>query len=323
MPERDKKRARICNWFCMLDCLWMYQVWLEEVQEIHTQDTTVCTVLSPPIHLILVLEHLKHGELQSYLRQRAPTVTYIIQETPKTLVEKQHKVSLASCNGRPVLMKRTLYNKPEDLTYIYKCQHPYINTLLDVWYKSEKSFWLVLEYHELGNLEQYLRKQKKQSSVIPAEIMSQWMRQLLEAVAHMHELNVMHCDIKLPNILVVNPSRLCIGDLGLAQHANADGVCEYLTGTPAYDAPELDYSNNSRESDMWCLGCVFLEAMTLVVATDVGCTAVRWVQNNVHVDNLDKVSHVYPAILRGMVCKCMQLAPQMRPSAKDLLLTLA
>ena len=126
----------------MRDCLSMYQIWLEEVQEIHTQDTTVCTVLSPPIHLILVLEHLKHGELQSYLRQRAPTVTYITQETPKTLVEKRHKVSLASCNGRPVLMKRTLYKQPQDLTYIYKCQHPYINTLLDVVIKSEKSFSL-------------------------------------------------------------------------------------------------------------------------------------------------------------------------------------
>jgi serine/threonine protein kinase len=318
MLEREQKRPRIG----MLDCLWMYEVWLKETEDINTQDTTVCTVLSSPIHLILVLEYRKHGELLSYLRQRAPTATYIDQQSPITLA-RYDQVRLASRNECLVLMKSNVYSKPDELTYLCKCRHPYINTLLDVRYKSDKTLFLVLEYHPLGDLEQYLRKQKKQSSVITAAIMSQWMRQMLEAVAHMHELNVVHCDIKLPNIFVVNPSRLCIGDLGQAQHANADDECEIVSGTPAYDAPELEYSNNSRKSDMWCLGCVFLEAMTLVLIFDVGGTHEQWAQKGVHVKNLDKVTHIYPFFLRDMVCKCMQLAPQMRPSAKDLLLTLA
>jgi len=301
----------------------MYQVWLEETQEIHTQDTTLCTVLSFSIHLILVLEHLKHGKLQSYLRQRAPTATYTKPESPQMFVKYQQKVSLASRDGCLVLRKSNLYSDPDELTYLCMCTHPYINTLLDVCEKSEKSLYLVLEYHPLGDLERYLRKEKRQHSVITAEIMSQWMRQLLEAVDHMHEMNVVHCDIKLPNIFVVNRSRLCIGDLGEAQHANADGDCEELRGTPAYDAPELEHSNNSFASDIWCLGCVFLEAMTLVLVYDVGGTHAQWAQKDVHVENLGNVSHIYPPCLRKMVCNCMQLDPQMRPSAKDLLLTLA
>ena len=93
MLEREQKRPRIG----MLDCLWMYEVWLKETEDINTQDTTVCTVLSSPIHLILVLEYRKHGELLSYLRQRAPTATYIDQQSPLTLA-RYDQVRLASRN---------------------------------------------------------------------------------------------------------------------------------------------------------------------------------------------------------------------------------
>jgi len=307
----------------MGDCLWMYEVWLLEVQLISTQDEAVCIISSSAIRITLAHAHLEQGDLKSFLKRSSSTDDYIKQEPPQKLVKYQNKVGLFSHNGRLVLMKPTFYSSSYEFTFLKKCKHPHINTLLDVLHKTEKSFYLVLEYHPHGNLEQYVRIQKRNNSVIPAEIMSQWMKQLLEAVAHMHKLNVIHCDIKSQNILVMDPCRLCIADLGEAQQPKDDSKCEFLRGTPAYDAPELEHSNNSRESDMWCLGCVFLEAMTLVVCTDIGGFADTWVKENIHVTNLDKTKDVYPFWMREMVCNCMQLAPHMRPSAKDLLLTLA
>lgn len=86
-------------------------------------------------------------------------VTCIPQQKPKKLCQYT-QVSVALRNGRLVVLKRFNYKTSDELKFLCMCQHPYINTILDV-YTGSKSSYLVLEYHELGDWLTYLRKQKK------------------------------------------------------------------------------------------------------------------------------------------------------------------
>jgi serine/threonine protein kinase len=85
---------------------------------------------------------------------------------------------------------------------------------------------------------------------------------LASALAYLHNQNVRHKDIKLQNILVFRGDVL-FSDFGLS-HDFTDDVGSTTSGltpaSPRYCAPEVAaYEARNTSSDIWSLGCVFLE----------------------------------------------------------------
>ncbi len=93
-----------------------------------------------------------------------------------------------------------------------------------------------MELAEGGNLHQYLvQKQRLDSEEIEVILY-----QLLLAVKQLHEMKIMHRDIKTENILKVKHG-IKLGDLGLStvligSQAGADSI----VGTQIFNAPERD-----------------------------------------------------------------------------------
>jgi len=65
------------------------------------------------------------------------------------------------------------------------------------------------------------------------------MKQLLEAVAYLHEQSVVHRDIKPENILINTPSDIKLADFGLAKVVQEWDVRSTPCGTSFYIAPEI------------------------------------------------------------------------------------
>ena len=94
----------------------------------------------------------------------------------------------------------------------------------------------------------------------------------LKGVAYLHELNVVHSDIKPANVLVSkqNVAKLCdFGPERLCQHASmlvvSHSVVEsILEVAPPYMAPEclLGKERATPPSDIWSLGITLLEFFT-------------------------------------------------------------
>ncbi|XP_061167485.1 mitogen-activated protein kinase kinase kinase 4-like [Saccostrea echinata] len=118
-----------------------------------------------------------------------------------------------------------------------------------------------MEYCDRGTLEEAAKMG------LPEHNIRVYTREILLAVNHLHENNILHRDIKGANIFLTSSGCLKLGDFGcsekLKSHATLPGEFNSLVGTMAYMAPEVITRNASqghgRAADIWSLGCVVIE----------------------------------------------------------------
>lgn len=86
----------------------------------------------------------------------------------------------------------------------------------------------------------------------------------MRGIKALHDLKIVHRDIKCANIFLTKNGVVKLGDLNVSKVANK-GLMHTQTGTPYYASPEVwkdrPYDN---KSDIWSLGCVLYEMITLM-----------------------------------------------------------
>lgn len=81
-----------------------------------------------------------------------------------------------------------------------------------------------------------------------------------EALAHLHERNVIYRDLKPENLLLDVRGFCKVTDMGLAKITT--GQTYTMVGTPDYMAPEvIDQTGHTRSVDWWTLGVLLFELM--------------------------------------------------------------
>uniref|UniRef100_A0A8B9PK99 CaM kinase-like vesicle-associated protein n=1 Tax=Apteryx owenii TaxID=8824 RepID=A0A8B9PK99_APTOW len=132
-------------------------------------------------------------------------------------------------------------------------KHPNILQLVDV-YITRKEYFIFLELatgREVFDwiLDQGYYSERDTSNVI---------RQVLEAVAYLHSLKIVHRNLKLENLVYYNRlknSKIVISDFHLAKLEN--GLIKEPCGTPEYLAPEVvGRQRYGRPVDCWAIGVI-------------------------------------------------------------------
>lgn len=87
--------------------------------------------------------------------------------------------------------------------------------------------------------------------------------QMVRGLKELHDMKIMHRDLKSANIFLYNDYSAKLGDLNVSKVAQK-GLSYTQTGTPYYASPEVwkDLPYDFK-SDIWSLGCVVYEAITL------------------------------------------------------------
>ena len=134
--------------------------------------------------------------------------------------------------------------------------------------------YAILEYCAGGSLQRHLQKlQKKGRDVAMDEGETRRLgAQVNAALAHLHQLDVAHRDLKPGNVLFYGPdtNHLKLCDFGFAKRCRGQRL-HTICGTPIYMSPELTLGESKKGYegpmvDMWALGCLLYEMLHNKVA---------------------------------------------------------
>ncbi|XP_017332175.1 serine/threonine-protein kinase Nek9 [Ictalurus punctatus] len=176
-----------------------------------------------------------------------------------------------------------------------------------------------LEYCNGGNLYDKINNQK--GELFTQEVVIWYLFQIASAVAHIHKAGVLHRDIKTLNIFLTKTNLIKLGDYGLAKKLDSEySMAETCVGTPYYMSPELCQGvKYNFKSDIWAVGCVLYELLTLTRtfdATNPLNLCVKIVQGNF---TMEMNSDVYSSELINIVYACLDQDPEKRPTADQIL----
>jgi len=142
-----------------------------------------------------------------------------------------------------------------EIDILRRCNHPHIVQLKAV-FETESFIYIVMELVRGGELyEEIIRRNsfsEKDASYI--------FRQIVEALDYLHDNGIIHRDLKLENLLLVNKNAtgkdiiVKLADFGLSRIYQGQMV-KTACGTPFYVAPEVLLGTGyGPEVDMWSSG---------------------------------------------------------------------
>lgn len=152
-----------------------------------------------------------------------------------------------------ILGKKKLFKEVEILKNL---DHPHIVKIHE-FFENINYIHIVLEYLNGKELfEQIVLNNIELNEKKIREIM----RQILSTVNHLHNLNIVHRDLKSENI-IYDGKIVTIIDFGTSTHLIEENLSKF-TGTILYIAPEVINKNYNEKCDIWSCGILFYILIT-------------------------------------------------------------
>mmetsp|Transcript_23222 Transcript_23222/g.46629 ORF Transcript_23222/g.46629 Transcript_23222/m.46629 type:complete len:1587 (+) Transcript_23222:126-4886(+) len=147
----------------------------------------------------------------------------------------------------------------KELTAFVKVQNAQVVQLEGAYLEGDRIV-IVLEYMDLGSLQDVIRRRNK----IPEKYIAQMAKQALEGVLHIHDKKFLHRDIKPDNFLVSSNGEVKVADFGLMREMRDKTSVFTKTGTLCYFSPERIQSGNkySYPADVWAIGISLIYCAT-------------------------------------------------------------
>ncbi|MBV7338357.1 serine/threonine protein kinase [Chloroflexi bacterium TSY] len=138
---------------------------------------------------------------------------------------------------------------------VQRLQHPNIVKIFDA-NESDGFHYIAMELVVGGSLADYL---KRQDQLISPDHALQILHQAAAGLDHAHQLDILHRDIKLSNLLIAEDGTTLLSDFGSAKSMASDATmvtqAGFSVGTPTFMSPEQARGDGKidQRSDIYSL----------------------------------------------------------------------
>lgn len=193
--------------------------------------------------------------------------------------------------------------------------HPHTLKLYDV-LDTSKTINLITECIGGPSLHSYIKKQSDRK--LKDQEAKSIFKQIVQAVAYCHSLNIVHRDLKLENIMLDKDKNVKLIDFGFSTISGKGQMCKIFCGTPSYMAPEIvknvDYVG--QYADVWALGVLLFAVLT-------GNFPFKGTSDRELFRKIESCKFVIPDTVdlnaQNVIKRILHKAPMERPSCEDLL----
>ena len=195
-------------------------------------------------------------------------------------------------------------------------RHPNVTSYREAFLDGQR-LCIVMEYAPYGDLQRCIRKREAHRKPFPEDLVWSYFIQVCMGIRELHRRNIIHRDIKAANILRTSPIIVKVGDLGIAKLLKG-AMARTQIGTPHYMPPEVWKSRPySFSSDVWSLGCLLYELVTLRVPFEARSLAE--LRFKVIRGKYNSVPRGYSKELSKMIEMLLKVDAKNRPSLEQIL----
>ncbi|XP_066447382.1 serine/threonine-protein kinase 10 [Eleutherodactylus coqui] len=149
-----------------------------------------------------------------------------------------------------------------EIEILATCNHPNIVKLLGAYYYDNK-LWIMIEFCQGGAVDAVMLELDR--GLTEAQIQA-ICKQMLEALAYLHSIKIIHRDLKAGNVLLTQDGDIKLADFGVsAKNAKTLQRRDSFIGTPYWMAPEVVMCETMKDApydykaDIWSLGITLIE----------------------------------------------------------------
>ena len=256
---------------------------------------------------------MENFEILEKLGKGAFSVVYKVRRNIDNQIYALKKVQITN------LSEKQKTNSLNEIRVLASIKSKYIVNYKEAFLDTKDStLCLVMEYADRGDLSKRIEEEKKRNRYFNERDIWRIFIQLVKGLKSLHDLNIIHRDIKSSNIFLFSDGTAKLGDLNVCKILSEDTLGKTQAGTPSFAAPEVWMEKPyGLKSDIWSLGCVLYEITAL--KCPFRADNIVELNNKILIGSFKRIPKKFSNDLNNMIEHMIRFEPEKRISCKQIL----
>lgn len=199
-----------------------------------------------------------------------------------------------------------------EINILIQLMHPNIIKIYE-YFEYKNRLVMIFQFCSNGTLKNLIQP----GVGIQRDLINPFIKQIVEALAYLHDNQIAHLDIKTTNVFVDNFMRPLLADFGLSCHIEGVEQMNSFSGSFVYRSPEMiqQLPYDPYKADVWALGVTFFMMVTGNSPWQMFNAQVM--KNSIINGQFDMPQNVDPDVA-AMIRMMLTVDPIMRPSIAEI-----